>query len=250
MPPEERRASLIEATLPLLLTHGPSLTTKQVAEAAGVAEGTIFRAFPSLNHLIDATTREALSAKRLRTEIAALTPGESLLEKTETALTVLMRRMGDIRNLLHTVHHGSGSAEDSPGFDTARRTRGLNQREGFDTTALPRSPEGDRLNQPESDQAQGSPGFDTARRTRGLNQRDGVNQRGGCLRDELEARRQELDAWLLEQLEPHIDELAATPQEYIELLRTLALGHVFTHDATLTVETLAHFALHGAGKAS
>ncbi len=207
MPPEERRASLIEATLPLLLTHGPSLTTKQVAEAAGVAEGTIFRAFPSLGDLIDATTREAFSAERLRAEITAIAPGDSLLKKTETALTVLMQRMGEIRNLLHTVHHGSGLAGDSPGFDTARRTRGLNQR-------------------------------------------NVVDQRGGCLRDELDARRQELDAWLLEQLEPHIDELAATPQEYIELLRTLALGHVLNHDAALTVETLAQLALHGAGKAS
>lgn len=232
MPPEERRASIIEATLPLLLHHGPSLTTRQVAEAAGVAEGTIFRAFPSLSDLIDATTREALSAERLSAEIAAITPDDCLSEKTETALTVLVRRMGDVRNLLHTVHHGSGSAEDSPGFDTTALPRSsggdrLNQREGFDTTAPPRSSGGGRLNQ-----------------------QNVVDQRGGCLRDELDARRQELDAWLLEQLEPHIDELAATPQEYIELLRTLALGHVFTHDATLTVETLAHFALHGAGKAS
>lgn len=185
MPPEERRASLIEATLPLLLTHGPSLTTKQVAEAAGVAEGTIFRAFPSLNHLIDATTREALSAERLRSQLDTLSPSGSLRATTEAALALLTQRMGDIRNLLHTVHH----REESDG--------------------------------------------------------------GACLRDELTARRHELDAWLVEQLEPHTAELAVSPQAFVDLLRTLALGHVISHDERpVSISDLAHFALHGAGKAS
>lgn len=185
MPPEERRASLIEATLPLLLQHGPSLTTKQVAEAAGVAEGTIFRAFASLNHLIDATTREALSAERLRSQLDTLSPGDALLDKAESALTILIRRMGDVRNLLHTVHHRDES--------------------------------------------------------------DG----GTCLRDELAARRHELDAWLVAQIEPHRAELSISPQRFVDLLRTLSLGHVLSHDEQpLSPSDLAHFALHGAGKAS
>ena len=42
---EDRRASLVEVTIPLLREHGVGVTTKQVAEAAGIAEGTVFRAF-------------------------------------------------------------------------------------------------------------------------------------------------------------------------------------------------------------
>ncbi|HEV7709334.1 MAG TPA: TetR/AcrR family transcriptional regulator [Asanoa sp.] len=57
LPPEERRAALVEATLPLVVQHGAKVTTKQIAEAAGVAEGTIFRVFPDKETLV----REAIA---------------------------------------------------------------------------------------------------------------------------------------------------------------------------------------------
>jgi AcrR family transcriptional regulator len=50
---EERRAALVDATLPLLYQHGRGVTTRLIAEAAGVAEGTIFRAFGSKDELVD-----------------------------------------------------------------------------------------------------------------------------------------------------------------------------------------------------
>lgn len=54
LPLDARREALIEATLPLLYQHGRSVTTRLIAEAAGVAEGTIFRAFATKDELIDA----------------------------------------------------------------------------------------------------------------------------------------------------------------------------------------------------
>ena len=44
----------MEATLPLLRAHGLSITTRQIAEAAGVAEGTIFGVFPDKEALLQA----------------------------------------------------------------------------------------------------------------------------------------------------------------------------------------------------
>jgi AcrR family transcriptional regulator len=45
VPADERRSMIVQATLPLLLAHGEMVTTRQIADAAGIAEGTIFRVF-------------------------------------------------------------------------------------------------------------------------------------------------------------------------------------------------------------
>ena len=49
--PDERRKAIIDVTIQLLRDHGRETTTKQVAEAAGIAEGTIFRVFESKHEL-------------------------------------------------------------------------------------------------------------------------------------------------------------------------------------------------------
>ena len=63
MSADDRRTALIEATLPLLLEHGRTVTSKQIAEAAGVAEGTIFRVFDSKDDLITAALDHAFDMR-------------------------------------------------------------------------------------------------------------------------------------------------------------------------------------------
>ena len=74
MPPAERREALINATLPLVLWHGPGVTTRQIAEAADVAEGTIFRVFEGKEALIRAVTERAFDPAPALAEIAAIDP--------------------------------------------------------------------------------------------------------------------------------------------------------------------------------
>lgn len=52
MRPEDRRAAIVAATLPLIIKHGTTVTTGQIATAAGVAEGTVFRAFADKQELM------------------------------------------------------------------------------------------------------------------------------------------------------------------------------------------------------
>lgn len=47
------------ATLPLLHQHGRAVTTRVIAEAAGVAEGTLFKVFSSKDAIIDAAIEQA-----------------------------------------------------------------------------------------------------------------------------------------------------------------------------------------------
>ena len=82
LPPTERRAAIIAATLPLLLEHGPAVTTRQIAEAAGIAEGTIFRVFPDIESLFQATVDAAYDPAQVAKELASI--GANELIRTPT----------------------------------------------------------------------------------------------------------------------------------------------------------------------
>lgn len=54
MTPDDRRAAIVAATLPLIVEHGATVTTGQIAAASGVAEGTVFRVFTDKQELLTA----------------------------------------------------------------------------------------------------------------------------------------------------------------------------------------------------
>ena len=66
MSPEDRRTAIVEVTIPLLREHGAAVTTKQVAEAAGIAEGTVFRAFGTKDELVQACAAAVFDTIRRR----------------------------------------------------------------------------------------------------------------------------------------------------------------------------------------
>lgn len=103
MPPDERRQALIDATLPLLLQHGMSVTTRQVAEAAGVAEGTIFRAFASKDDLIHAAVSDALGRDDLDEALADL-PESDLRTSMLAIITIALDRIERTRALITLFH--------------------------------------------------------------------------------------------------------------------------------------------------
>jgi len=103
LPPEERRARIVEATLPLLLAHGAALTTRQIAEAAGIAEGTIFRVFPDKETLIAAVVDAALDTSAVDAALEAIDAGLPLERRLVAAVDILRRRMADVLQLRAAV---------------------------------------------------------------------------------------------------------------------------------------------------
>src|SRR4051812_40140896 len=90
--PEERREALVSATVPLLYTHGGAVTTRLIAEAAGVAEGTIFRVFDSKEELIDAAVARAFAPGQVLARIEEIDPTEPLREKLLKIASILQQR--------------------------------------------------------------------------------------------------------------------------------------------------------------
>ncbi len=93
LPLDERRAALIAATEPLLERFGREVSTRQIAEAAGVAEGTIFRAFATKEELIDAVIEDAFDIQRTCDELAQVDPGLGLEERLIAAVVILQERL-------------------------------------------------------------------------------------------------------------------------------------------------------------
>jgi AcrR family transcriptional regulator len=91
--PDERRRAILDAVVPLLLEHGDDLTTRQIAEAAGIAEGTIFRVFDDKAALLLEAAREVMNPANGRADLmAALTDIETLRGKVLVTTERMMAR--------------------------------------------------------------------------------------------------------------------------------------------------------------
>ncbi len=103
MAPDERREMIAAAAVPLFLEHGQALTTRQLAEHLGIAEGTIFRAFGDKDALVRAAVQAFFAAARERST-AGLVDASLPLERKVAALVagarVHMRNMFTMLSLV------------------------------------------------------------------------------------------------------------------------------------------------------
>lgn len=113
--PEERRQSIVDALIPLLMEKGSAVTTAEIAEAAGIAEGTIFRAFPdkaTLLHEAIKTTMNPLPVRDTLRRIPPDAPLETQLLEAARALAGYFERItaliGMLRGMPHPVGHQTG----------------------------------------------------------------------------------------------------------------------------------------------
>jgi len=103
MPADERRAAIVEATIPLLYEHGSGVTTRLIAEAAGIAEGTIFRVFPDKDSLIAAAIEKAFDPAPLERALRSIDMAQPLETRLIEAVDAIKHRVNKIWLLMTAV---------------------------------------------------------------------------------------------------------------------------------------------------
>lgn len=80
---------VVRAAIPLLVEIGPSITTLQIARAAGISEPTIFRAFTDKNDVLAACLAEVTDPRHVVEELAAIEPTMPLSERLVSVIEVI-----------------------------------------------------------------------------------------------------------------------------------------------------------------
>lgn len=118
LPPDERRAAILAATVPLIREHGSSVSTRQIAAACGVAEGTIFAVFDDKQTLIRCAVEAALDPAPLIKRLSLVSPDLSLDARLVEVVGVMQDRLRGVLRLMSAMemhgpspgkhHHGEG----------------------------------------------------------------------------------------------------------------------------------------------
>lgn len=101
--PDARRASILEAATELFAERGPGFTTADLARAAEVSEGTIFRYFPDKASLLEATRDAALDLDALLPQLDAARTLPTLAQRLVAAGHALSPRIERTARVLENM---------------------------------------------------------------------------------------------------------------------------------------------------
>jgi AcrR family transcriptional regulator len=110
--PDDRRAALLDGVVPLLQAQGRDVSTRQIAEACDVAEGTIFRAFGTKEALIEAAIARYFDPDRFADAVSGVPRSLPLEEKLDAVLRLLQERLRGVVGMLAAVREQPGAHLD------------------------------------------------------------------------------------------------------------------------------------------
>ncbi len=103
LPAELRRESIVAAATPLVREYGRRVTTRQIAVAAQVSEGTLFHVFTDKDAIVEAVFEAEMSPDQVLAELAAIDRSLPLPERITVLVEIMQRRLGSVFELLTAV---------------------------------------------------------------------------------------------------------------------------------------------------
>ena len=104
LPPDERRLAILRAVLPVVRARGTDVTTRELAEAAQVAEGTLFRVFDDKDSLVREAIAAAHDSAEFGAALAAIDVDLPIEQRVAAAVQAGVARMGDFALWMSTFH--------------------------------------------------------------------------------------------------------------------------------------------------
>jgi AcrR family transcriptional regulator len=101
--PDERRTAIVDAVIPLIRERGSDVSTREIAEAAGVAEGTLFRAFGDKDSIIQAAVDRYLDPTPLSNALRGIDPDEPTEDKVRQVVALLRERFTGVIGFMHAL---------------------------------------------------------------------------------------------------------------------------------------------------
>lgn len=117
---DDRRAEIMAATERLIVSGGGNVSTRAIAKAAGIAEGTIFRVFPTKEAIVDAIFDDAFDREVFRAELAGLDAKAPLETRMVDVVAILQRRSRRIMALFGALGFRRPAGLDDPVRKAAR----------------------------------------------------------------------------------------------------------------------------------
>jgi AcrR family transcriptional regulator len=115
MSPEQRRRAIVEAVIPLIIENHSVPSTAAMAEAAQVAEGTIFSVFPDKSTLLHEVVRHSIDPEPICEQLRGVHEKAPFQIQLAELARILLERIDRMITLFHVLRGMPGPGHDGQG---------------------------------------------------------------------------------------------------------------------------------------